>query len=87
MSSPQLLLLDEPSNGLAPKMMFHIFGIIENISQQNYTAILLVEQNANMALRICNSCFILEKGRIVLSGESSKLKDDPKIREIYLGIS
>jgi branched-chain amino acid transport system ATP-binding protein len=86
MSSPELLLLDEPSNGLAPKVVFDIFGIIEKIRREDKTPILLVEQNANMALRISDICFILEKGTIVLYGESSKLKNDPKIKGVYLGI-
>jgi branched-chain amino acid transport system ATP-binding protein len=87
MSNPELLLLDEPSTGLGPKIVSNIFSIIEKIRRENDTSMLLVEQNANMALRISNRCFILEKGRTVLSGESSKLKNDPKIKEIYLGIS
>ncbi len=87
MSSPQLLLLDEPSTGLAPKIVFNIFEIIEKIRKESDTSILLVEQNTSMALRVCNRCFILEKGNIVLHGESDALKNDPKIRETYLGIS
>jgi branched-chain amino acid transport system ATP-binding protein len=86
MSSPELLLLDEPSTGLAPKVVSDIFGIIEKIRREDKTPILLVEQNANMALRISDSCFILEKGTIVINGESSKLKNDPKIKSVYLGI-
>jgi branched-chain amino acid transport system ATP-binding protein len=87
MSSPQILLLDEPSTGLAPKIVSNIFSIIEKIREENHTSILLVEQNANMALRVSDRCFILEKGKIVLQGEAAQLRDDPKIREIYLGIS
>lgn len=86
MSSPELLLLDEPSTGLAPKVVSDIFGIIEKIRGQDNTPILLVEQNANMALRISDRCFILEKGEIVLHGESARLRNDPKIRRVYLGI-
>jgi len=87
MSSPKLLLLDEPSIGLAPKIAFSIFDIIGKIRREDKTSILLVEQNANMALQVSDTCFIMENGRTVLEGESCKLKDDPKIREIYLGIS
>jgi branched-chain amino acid transport system ATP-binding protein len=87
MASPQLLLLDEPSTGLAPKIVFNIFEIIEKIRRESDTSILLVEQSTSMALRVCNRCFILEKGNIVLHGESGTLKKDPKIMESYLGIS
>jgi branched-chain amino acid transport system ATP-binding protein len=87
MSSPQLLLLDEPSTGLAPKIVSNIFEIIEKIRKESGTSILLVEQNASMALMVCNRCFIFEKGNVVLHGESDILKNDPKIKESYLGIS
>jgi branched-chain amino acid transport system ATP-binding protein len=87
MSSPQLLLLDEPSTGLAPKIVVSIFEIIEKIRKESDTSILLVEQNVSMALRVCNRCFILEKGNVVLHGESAGLKNDPKIKESYLGIA
>jgi branched-chain amino acid transport system ATP-binding protein len=87
MSSPQLLLLDEPSTGLAPIIISSIFEIIEKIRKESDVSILLVEQNASMALRVCNRCFILEKGNVVLYGESGKLKNDPRIKESYLGIS
>lgn len=86
MSNPELLLLDEPSTGLAPKVVSDIFSIIEKIRREDNTPILLVEQNANMALRISDICFILEKGTIVLNGESSRLKNDPKIKSVYLGV-
>jgi len=87
MAGPRLLLLDEPSTGLAPKIVSQIYAIIEKIRRENNTSILLVEQNASMALRVCNRCFVMEKGSVVLYGESSELKNDPKIRETYLGIS
>jgi branched-chain amino acid transport system ATP-binding protein len=87
MSGPQVLLLDEPSTGLAPKVIANIYEIIGKIKKESGMSILLVEQNANMALRVCDRCFILEKGRVVLAGESALLKEDPKIRESYLGIS
>jgi branched-chain amino acid transport system ATP-binding protein len=87
MSSPQLLLLDEPSIGLAPKIALSIFDIIAKIRREKKTSMLVVEQNANMALRISDTCFIMESGKTVLEGESCKLKNDPKIKAIYLGIS
>lgn len=87
MSSPKLLLLDEPSTGLAPKIVSDIFEIIKRIRSENKTSILLVEQNANMALRVCDTCFVMERGSVVLDGESGKLVNDPKIMATYLGIT
>lgn len=87
MSSPQFLLLDEPSTGLAPMIASNIFAIIKKIRDEDRVSILLVEQNALMTLRISNRCFILENGKTVLCGESCTLLNDPKIKDIYLGIS
>ncbi|MHB1415224.1 MAG: ABC transporter ATP-binding protein [Chloroflexota bacterium] len=84
MANPRILLLDEPSMGLAPILVQQIFDIIAEINQTG-TSILLVEQNANMALSIANRAHVLETGEIVLSGVASDLRNDPKIQEAYLG--
>jgi branched-chain amino acid transport system ATP-binding protein len=84
MSEPELLLLDEPSLGLAPNLVQVIFELIQKINSQGVT-ILLVEQNANVALLISSRAYVLETGRIALSGESKSLLHDEKIRKAYLG--
>jgi branched-chain amino acid transport system ATP-binding protein len=84
MSRPRLLLLDEPSMGLAPLLIKEIFSIIQDINQTG-TTILLVEQNANMALSIANRAYVLETGRITLSGEAQKLAASEDVRKAYLG--
>ena len=84
MSRPKLLLLDEPSMGLAPVLVERIFQIIEEINKQG-TTILLVEQNANVALEIAARGYVLETGEIVNAAPAEKLRQDPKVREAYLG--
>ena len=84
MSRPKLLLLDEPSMGLAPVLVERIFQIIEEINRQG-TTILLVEQNANVALDIATRGYVLETGKIVNTASAEKLRQDPKVREVYLG--
>jgi len=84
MSRPKLLLLDEPSMGLAPVLVERIFQTIQEINQQG-TTILLVEQNANVALEIATRGYVLETGNIVNSASAEKLREDPKVREAYLG--
>ncbi|MCU1678362.1 MAG: transporter ATP-binding protein [Frankiales bacterium] len=84
MSRPQLLLLDEPSMGLAPKIIQLIFQIITEINAAG-TTILLVEQNAAQALRIANRGYVLETGAVVQTGTGAALADDPKVRAAYLG--
>ena len=84
MSKPQLLLLDEPSMGLAPILVKQIFSIIKEINESG-TTVLLVEQNANMALSIANRAYVLETGKIVLSGDSKELSESEEIRKAYLG--
>ena len=84
MSRPRLLLLDEPSMGLAPVLVERIFEIIREINRQG-TTILLVEQNANVALEIATRGYVLETGRIVNSASAKKLREDPKVRAAYLG--
>ena len=84
MSRPKLLLLDEPSMGLAPVLVERIFQIIEEINKQG-TTILLVEQNANVALQIATRGYVLETGEIVNAASAEELRQDPKVREAYLG--
>ena len=84
MSRPRLLLLDEPSLGLAPLLVHTIFEAIEEIRGEG-TTILLVEQNANAALHHSDRAYVLETGRIVMSGDSKQLAEDPKVKEAYLG--
>jgi branched-chain amino acid transport system ATP-binding protein len=84
MSRPKLLLLDEPSMGLAPVLVERIFEIIREINEQG-TTILLVEQNANVALEIASRGYVLETGEIITSASASELREDPTVREAYLG--
>lgn len=83
MSRPRILLLDEPSMGLAPILVDEIFNIIEQINKEG-TTILLVEQNANRALHISHKGYVLETGKIIASGKSSDLLNDEKVKEAYL---
>jgi branched-chain amino acid transport system ATP-binding protein len=84
MSRPRLLLLDEPSLGLAPIIVSRIFKIIKEINQQG-TTILLVEQNAKAALRLAHRAYVMETGKIVMQGKASVLEKDPGIKKAYLG--
>lgn len=84
MSKPKLLLLDEPSMGLAPLLVKEIFNIIKEINASG-TTVLLVEQNANMALSIADKAYVLETGRISLSGTASTLSSSEEVRKAYLG--
>jgi branched-chain amino acid transport system ATP-binding protein len=84
MSRPKLLLLDEPSMGLAPLMINKIFETIRTISADGVT-ILLVEQNAKLALEISHRAYVMESGAICLSGEAAALLNDPQVRHAYLG--
>ena len=85
MSSPSLLLLDEPSMGLAPLLVQEIFNIIERINKEENVTILLVEQNANMALSIADRGYVLETGKIILEGTGKELLTNPDIKKAYLG--
>lgn len=85
MSEPKLLLLDEPSLGLAPNIVQQIFGLITDINKQG-TTILLIEQNANMALSVSNRAYVLETGRITMSGDAHELADDPRVKKAYLAM-
>ncbi len=84
MAHPKLLLLDEPSMGLAPILVEQIFDIIQDINHQG-TSILLVEQNAQMALSIANRGYVMETGRVVLEGKADDLLNDPMVQSAYLG--
>lgn len=85
MSRPKLLLLDEPSLGLAPLIVQRIFDIIRDINAQEGTTILLVEQNANIALQIAKRGYVLETGKIIMEDDAGKLLNNPEIRKAYLG--
>jgi branched-chain amino acid transport system ATP-binding protein len=84
MANPQLLLLDEPSTGLAPILVAHIFGLIDEIKRKGLS-ILLVEQNAFQALRVADRAYVLERGSLVLEGEAADLLRDERVRASYLG--
>ncbi len=84
MSKPTLLLLDEPSMGLSPILVNEIFDIIKEINKDGVT-ILLVEQNANKALSIANRAYVLETGKVTVSGDARDVANNPKVREAYLG--
>ena len=85
MSRPKLLLLDEPSLGLAPIIIEDLFGTFKQINEDEGTTMLIVEQNANLALSIAQSAYVLETGSIALSGPAAQLRDDPAVQEAYLG--
>ena len=84
MASPRILMLDEPSLGLAPLVVEDIFNVIRSLHQQGVT-ILLVEQNARLALQVSDRCYVLETGRLVLQGTGAELASNPKIENFYLG--
>jgi branched-chain amino acid transport system ATP-binding protein len=84
MARPKILLLDEPSMGLAPILVEEIFRNIQDINQQG-TTILLVEQNANMALQVASRGYVLETGAVALEGSATELRENPRVKAIYLG--
>ena len=86
MSEPKLLMLDEPSTGLAPTLVDAIFDAIMKMKGLRKMAIILVEQRATSALEISSRCYVLEQGRVVLSGNSNELRTDDRVRRAYLGI-
>lgn len=85
MAHPKLLLLDEPSLGLAPFLVKEIFQIVRRINDEQGTTIVLVEQNANMALQIAHYGYVMENGRIMMEGEAKSLRENPDVKEFYLG--
>jgi len=87
MASPKMLMLDEPSLGLAPLLVKEIFFNIEQINNELGTTILVVEQNARVALAISNYAYIMESGKIVLEGPSKELQENPDVKEFYMGIT
>ena len=87
MAGPKLILLDEPSMGLAPMLIKEIFDIITLLHEEQKLSILLVEQNVKLALTIAPYAYVMELGRIVMEGTSEKLKDNPDIKEYYLGLT
>ncbi|MCX5871158.1 MAG: ABC transporter ATP-binding protein [Deltaproteobacteria bacterium] len=86
MARPQLLLLDEPSMGLAPLMIKQIFAIIKTINKEHNTTIFLVEQNAHQALHLADRGYVIENGRIILTDSAERLLDNPEVQKAYLGI-
>jgi len=87
MARPRLMLLDEPSLGLAPLLVQEIFEIIQRINVESGVSMLLVEQNAAVALRIAHHAYVMETGRIVLDGSASQLMENADIKEFYLGLT
>ena len=86
MSKPKIIMMDEPSLGLAPLIVRDIFDIIKEINKQGVT-VLLIEQNANMALKIADRAYVMETGKITMSGTGAELLADERIRKAYLGKS
>jgi branched-chain amino acid transport system ATP-binding protein len=87
MAHPKIMLLDEPSMGLAPLIVDEIYATIKRFNTEEKNCILIVEQNARLALSISEYCYVMENGRVVLDGPSSKLADNEDIKEFYLGLS
>ncbi|MGB8893800.1 MAG: ABC transporter ATP-binding protein [Pseudolabrys sp.] len=87
MSRPKMILLDEPSMGLAPQIVEEIFGIVKNLNDKEGVSFLLAEQNTHMALRFARYGYILENGRVVMDGEANALAENEDVKEFYLGIS
>ncbi len=86
MARPKLLLMDEPSLGLAPLVIRRIFGIIEKINTENRTTIFLVEQNANLALKVAHRGYVMENGRVILSDAAQNLLSNEQVKKAYLGV-
>jgi branched-chain amino acid transport system ATP-binding protein len=87
MSKPKLMMLDEPSLGLAPLLVEEIFGRVKSLNAEIGTTVLLVEQNARRALQIADHAYVMENGRIVLEGPAAELASNPDVQEFYLGLS
>ncbi len=86
MSKPKMILLDEPSMGLAPQLVEEIFEIVKDLNQREGVSLLLAEQNTNIALRYANYGYVLENGRVVMDGEASELRENEDVKEFYLGV-
>jgi branched-chain amino acid transport system ATP-binding protein len=87
MANPRMVLLDEPSMGLAPQIVHEVFEIVKDLNQREKVTFLLAEQNTNMALRYADYGYILESGRIVMDGEGKALAENDDVKEFYLGVS
>jgi len=87
MSHPETILLDEPSMGLAPQLVEEIFTIVKNLNENEGVSFLLAEQNTNVALRFAHHGYILESGRVVMEGPAADLRENPDVKEFYLGMS
>ncbi len=87
MSKPETILLDEPSMGLAPQLVEEIFGIVKDLNEKEGVSFLLAEQNTNVALRYSHYGYILESGRVVMDGPANDLRENPDVKEFYLGMS
>jgi branched-chain amino acid transport system ATP-binding protein len=87
MANPKMVLLDEPSMGLAPQIVDEVFGIVKDLNQKEGVTFLLAEQNTNMALRYADFGYILENGRVVMEGAADELRNNEDVKEFYLGIS
>ncbi len=87
MSRPETILLDEPSMGLAPQLVEEIFGIVKSLNEKEGVSFLLAEQNTNVALRFAHYGYILESGRVVMDGPADQLRENPDVKEFYLGVS
>ncbi|WP_435230458.1 ABC transporter ATP-binding protein [Pseudopelagicola sp. nBUS_20] len=87
MSRPETILLDEPSMGLAPQLVEEIFTIVKNLNEKEGATFLLAEQNTNVALRFAHYGYILESGRVVMDGPANELRENPDVKEFYLGMS
>lgn len=87
MARPRLMLLDEPSLGLAPMLVREIFEVLRRINRESGVSILLVEQNANIALQTADYAYVMESGRIVLDGPAEQLAENADIKEFYLGLT
>ena len=87
MSNPETVLLDEPSMGLAPQLVEEIFNIVKDLNEKEGVSFLLAEQNTNVALRFAHYGYILENGRVVMDGPAKELRENPDVKEFYLGMS
>jgi branched-chain amino acid transport system ATP-binding protein len=87
LSRPETILLDEPSMGLAPQLVEEIFGIVKDLNEKESVSFLLAEQNTNVALRFAHYGYILESGRVVMDGPAAELRENPDVKEFYLGVS
>ena len=87
MAKPSVILLDEPSMGLAPQLVEEIFEIVKDLNEKEGVTFLLAEQNTNMALKYAQYGYILESGRVVMDGPAAELRENPDVKEFYLGMS